>query len=66
MQISLKMGNCQIYGDCQKNNFDLCVVIDPDVDRLVLITDKEELFNEEHTITQAVKFITLKKKGMSS
>jgi phosphomannomutase len=42
---------------------DLAVVVDPDVDRLVLITEKGEPFGEENTITQAVKFILSKKKG---
>jgi phosphomannomutase len=36
---------------------DLGIVVDPDVDRLVLITEKGEPFNEEYTIAQAVKFI---------
>jgi phosphomannomutase len=38
-------------------NADLGVVVDPDVDRLVLITEKGEPFSEEYTIAQAVKFI---------
>jgi phosphomannomutase len=42
---------------------DLGVVVDPDVDRLVLITEKGEPFSEENTITQAVKFLLLKEKG---
>lgn len=42
---------------------DLGVVVDPDVDRLVLITEKGEPFGEENTITQAVDFITSKEKG---
>jgi phosphomannomutase len=36
---------------------DLGIVVDPDVDRLVLITEKGEPFSEEYTIAQAVKFI---------
>ena len=47
------------------NNADFAVVVDPDVDRLVLITDKGEPFSEENTITQAVKFILSKQKGDS-
>lgn len=39
------------------------IVVDPDVDRLVLITDKGEPFSEENTITQAVRFILSKEKG---
>jgi phosphomannomutase len=42
---------------------DLGIVVDPDVDRLVLITDKGEPFSEENTIVQAVKFILSRKKG---
>ncbi len=39
---------------------DLGIVVDPDVDRLVLITEKGEPFSEEYTIAQAVKFILSK------
>jgi phosphomannomutase len=39
------------------------IVVDPDVDRLVLITDKGEPFIEENTITQIVKFVLSRKKG---
>ncbi|MBI9070745.1 MAG: phosphoglucosamine mutase [Melioribacteraceae bacterium] len=42
---------------------DLGVVVDPDVDRLVLITDKGEPFSEENTIAQAVRFVLSKEKG---
>ena len=38
-------------------NADIGIVVDPDVDRLVLITEKGEPFSEEYTIAQAVKFI---------
>jgi phosphomannomutase len=47
----------------KKGKADLGIVVDPDVDRLVLITDKGKPFGEENTITQAVKFILSKKKG---
>jgi phosphomannomutase len=42
---------------------DLGIVVDPDVDRLVLITENGEPFIEENTITQAVKFILSKRAG---
>ena len=42
---------------------DLGIVVDPDVDRLVLITDEGDPFGEEYTITQAVKFVLSKTKG---
>ncbi|HEY9167650.1 MAG TPA: phosphoglucosamine mutase [Candidatus Kryptonia bacterium] len=35
----------------------LGIVVDPDVDRLVLITEKGEPFSEEYTIAQATKFV---------
>lgn len=36
---------------------DLGIVVDPDVDRLVLITEKGEPFSEEYTVAQAVAFV---------
>ena len=47
----------------KKSDVDLGIVVDPDVDRLVLITEKGEPFGEENTISQAVKFILAKEKG---
>ena len=47
----------------KESNADLGVVVDPDVDRLVLITEKGEPFGEENTVTQAVRFILSKEKG---
>lgn len=47
----------------KKHKADLGIVVDPDVDRLVLITNEGEAFSEENTITQAVKFILSKEKG---
>ncbi|MBZ0199017.1 MAG: phosphoglucosamine mutase [Ignavibacteriaceae bacterium] len=44
-------------------NADLGVVVDPDVDRLVLITNEGEPFGEENTITLAVQFVLSKVKG---
>ena len=45
------------------SNADLGIVVDPDVDRLVLITNEGEPFSEENTITCCVKFILSKEKG---
>jgi len=42
---------------------DLGIVVDPDVDRLVLITDEGKPFSEENTIVQAVRFVLGKQKG---
>ena len=47
----------------KREKADLGIVVDPDVDRLVIITEKGEPFGEENTITQAVKFILSKRKG---
>lgn len=47
----------------QEHKADFAVVVDPDVDRLVLITDKGDPFSEENTITQVVKFILSKTPG---
>jgi phosphomannomutase len=47
----------------KENKADIGIVVDPDVDRLVLITNTGEPFGEENTITQAVKFILSKEKG---
>ncbi|MCX8105971.1 MAG: phosphoglucosamine mutase, partial [Ignavibacterium album] len=47
----------------KKHKADLGIVVDPDVDRLVLITEEGEPFGEENTITQAVKYYLSKKKG---
>lgn len=44
-------------------NANFAVVVDPDVDRLVLITDKGEPFSEENTITLASDFILNKING---
>ena len=47
----------------KKYKADIGIVVDPDVDRLVLITEKGEPFGEENTITQAIKFYLSKKNG---
>jgi len=47
----------------EEGDFDLGIIVDPDVDRLVLLTEKGEPFVEEYTIAQAVKFILSKVKG---
>ena len=46
----------------KKYKADIGVAIDPDSDRLVLITEKGEPFIEENTITMAVNFLLKKKK----
>ncbi len=52
----------QLSKAVKKNNADIGVAIDPDSDRLVLITDKGDPFIEENTITMAVNFLLKHKK----
>jgi phosphomannomutase len=42
---------------------DFGIAVDPDVDRLVLITEKGEPFGEENTIATAVKFVLEQRKA---
>ncbi len=41
----------------KKNGADMGISVDPDADRLVLITDKGEPFSEENTITAVTNFV---------
>jgi phosphomannomutase len=43
---------------------DLGIVVDPDVDRLVLIDEKGELFGEEYTLVAVADYILRQKKGV--
>lgn len=43
---------------------DLGIVVDPDVDRLVLIDEKGELFGEEYTLVAVADYILTQKKGV--
>ncbi|MFI5252776.1 MAG: phosphoglucosamine mutase [Bacteroidota bacterium] len=45
---------------------DLGIAVDPDVDRLVLITEKGDPLGEENTITTAVKFVLSHSKHLSA
>ncbi|HMQ69156.1 MAG TPA: phosphoglucosamine mutase [Ignavibacteria bacterium] len=47
----------------KKYKADIGISVDPDADRLVLITDKGEPFSEENTITTAANFVLKKAKG---
>ncbi|MEK7249510.1 MAG: phosphoglucosamine mutase [Bacteroidota bacterium] len=43
---------------------DIGIAVDPDVDRLVLITEQGEPYGEEYTIASAVKFVLEKEKQL--
>ena len=43
---------------------DIGIAVDPDVDRLVLITERGEPFGEEYTIASAVKFVLEKERQL--
>jgi phosphomannomutase len=47
----------------RREKADLGVVVDPDVDRLVLITEKGEPYGEEYTVTSAVRFVLERERG---
>ncbi len=53
----------EIISIAKAGNFDLTIVVDPDVDRLVLIMDNGEPFIEEYTVVLATDFVLSKKKG---
>ena len=47
----------------KQGDYDLTVIVDPDVDRLVLLTDKSEPFGEENTIAFVSDFVLSKTPG---
>lgn len=49
----------------RKHKADLGISVDPDADRLVLITDKGEPFSEENTITTVTNFVLKNTKSKS-
>ncbi len=42
---------------------DLCIVVDPDVDRLALIDENGEMFGEEYTLVAVADYVLQHKKG---
>lgn len=52
----------RVCREVNKQKADLGIVVDPDADRLVIITDKGEPFGEENTITTAIKHVLSKVK----
>ncbi|MGB9664167.1 MAG: phosphoglucosamine mutase [Ignavibacteria bacterium] len=47
----------------KQDNFDLTIIVDPDVDRLVLLQDDVNPFIEEYTVVIVTDFVLSKKKG---
>ena len=53
----------QICGELEKGGFDLGIVVDPDVDRLALISENGEPFGEEYTLVAVADYVLSQKKG---
>jgi phosphomannomutase len=56
-----------LIGLCERvkqEKADIGIAVDPDVDRLVLITEKGEPFGEEYTVSSAIKFVLEKEKQL--
>ncbi|MBQ9356013.1 MAG: phosphoglucosamine mutase [Prevotella sp.] len=50
--------------DCMKNgNFDLGIVVDPDVDRLAFICEDGKMFGEEYTLVSVADYVLSHDKG---
>lgn len=47
----------------RKSNVDVCFVVDPDVDRLVIINEDGSMFNEEYTLAAVSDYILSKTPG---
>lgn len=52
-----------ICGEMESGNYDLGIVVDPDVDRLALISENGEPFGEEYTLVAVADYVLSKKKG---
>ncbi len=53
----------QICGELENGNYDLGIVVDPDVDRLALICENGEPFGEEYTLVAVADYVLSRKKG---
>jgi phosphomannomutase len=53
----------EICGEIEHGNFDLGIVVDPDVDRLALISETGTPFGEEYTLVAVADYILKNKKG---
>ncbi len=52
-----------ISGEIASGQYDLGIVVDPDVDRLALICEDGESFGEEYTLVSVSDYVLSKKKG---
>jgi phosphomannomutase len=53
----------EICGEIENGNFDLGIVVDPDVDRLALIAENGIPFGEEYTLVAVADYILQNRKG---
>ncbi len=53
----------QISHDLEAGSFDLGIVVDPDVDRLVLVCEDGESFGEEYTLVAVSDYVLSQRKG---
>lgn len=53
----------EISNAVKKHNADLGIVVDPDVDRLALVSEDGEMFGEEYTLVAIADYILSHKKG---
>ncbi len=52
-----------IMNEIKNGNYDLGIVVDPDVDRLALIDENGNMFGEEYTLVAVADYILSKNKG---
>ena len=53
----------EIMGEMAKGGYNLGIVVDPDVDRLVFISENGEMFGEEYTLVSVADYVLSKTPG---
>lgn len=53
----------EIMGEMAEGGYDLGIVVDPDVDRLVFISENGEMFGEEYTLVSVADYVLSKTPG---
>lgn len=53
----------QISGELKNGQYDLGIVVDPDVDRLALVCEDGEVFGEEYTLVAVADYVVSNNKG---